>query len=103
MWKEPVHLFNFENPKKKSPCKRSVYKGFSYVREKIRTPGLLVRSQTLYPAELHAHIQLGIMPATGIEPVREYKSRRILSPVRLPVPPRRHNNFITFQIYNCNS
>ena len=31
-----------------------------------------------------------IMPATGIEPVREYKSRRILSPVRLPVPPRRH-------------
>ena len=31
------------------------------------------------------------MPATGIEPVREYKSRRILSPVRLPVPPRRLN------------
>ena len=31
-----------------------------------------------------------VMPATGIEPVREYKSRRILSPVRLPVPPRRH-------------
>ena len=27
------------------------------------------------------------MPATGIEPVWEYKSRRILSPVRLPVPP----------------
>ena len=33
---------------------------------------------------------LSIMPQTGIEPVREYKSRRILSPVRLPVPPRRH-------------
>ena len=33
-----------------------------------------------------------IMPATGIEPVREYKSRRILSPVRLPVPPRRHKH-----------
>lgn len=30
-------------------------KGFSYVREKIRTPDLLVRSQTLYPAELCAH------------------------------------------------
>ena len=30
-----------------------------------------------------------IMPQTGIEPVREYKSRRILSPVRLPVPPLR--------------
>ena len=25
----------------------------------------------------------------GVEPVREYKSRRILSPVRLPIPPRR--------------
>ena len=29
------------------------------------------------------------MPAIGSEPIREYKSRRILSPVRLPVPPRR--------------
>ena len=26
-----------------------------YVREKIRTPDTLVRSQVLYPAELHAH------------------------------------------------
>ena len=24
--------------------------------EKIRTPGLLIRSQTLYPAELPAHL-----------------------------------------------
>ena len=30
------------------------------------------------------------LPQTGIEPVREDKSRRILSPVRLPVPPLRH-------------
>ena len=29
---------------------------FISVREKIRTPGLLIRSQTLYPAELHAHL-----------------------------------------------
>ena len=35
-----------------------------------------------------------IMPQTGIEPVREYKSRRILSPVRLPVPPLRHTRQI---------
>ena len=28
----------------------------SSVREKIRTPDLLIRSQTLYPAELRAHI-----------------------------------------------
>jgi hypothetical protein len=29
------------------------------------------------------------MPATGIEPVL-YRYNRILSPARLPVPPRRH-------------
>ena len=29
------------------------------------------------------------VPQTRIELVREYKSRRILSPVRLPVPPLR--------------
>ena len=28
------------------------------MREKIRTPDTLVRSQVLYPAELHAHIKL---------------------------------------------
>ena len=28
---------------------------FRYVREKIRTPDTLVRSQVLYPAELHTH------------------------------------------------
>ena len=39
----------------------------------------------------YAHIIFKDMPQTGIEPVREYKSRRILSPVRLPVPPLRHN------------
>ena len=32
---------------------------------------------------------INMVPKTGIEPVREYKSRRILSPVRLPVPPLR--------------
>ena len=38
------------------------------------------------------------MPQTGIEPVREYKSRRILSPVRLPVPPLRHfDNLIGYR------
>ena len=35
-------------------------------------------------------ININMVPKTGIEPVREYKSRRILSPVRLPVPPLRH-------------
>ena len=34
-------------------------------------------------------ININMVPKTGIEPVREYKSRRILSPVRLPVPPLR--------------
>ena len=36
------------------------------------------------------------LPQTGIEPVREYKSRRILSPVRLPVPPLRQEMLIRF-------
>ena len=31
-------------------------RGLSYVREKIRTPDTLVRSQVLYPAELRTHI-----------------------------------------------
>ena len=62
------------------------------MREKIRTPDTLVRSQVLYPAELRTHINLmhfRAMPATGIEPVL-YRYNRILSPARLPVPPRRH-------------
>ena len=32
---------------------------------------------------------LATMPATGVEPVR-YRYHRILSPARLPIPPRRH-------------
>ena len=62
------------------------------MRERIRTPDTLVRSQVLYPAELRTHINLmhsRAMPATGIEPVL-YRYNRILSPARLPVPPRRH-------------
>ena len=35
-------------------------------------------------------ININMVPKTGIEPVRKYKFRRILSPVRLPVPPLRH-------------
>ena len=79
------------------------------VRERIRTPDTLVRSQVLYPAELRTHILLVWlntifltyyntfvkcvigMPATGIEPVL-CRHNRILSPARLPVPPRRHLN-----------
>ena len=40
--------------------KRSLEKlpEISYVREKIRTPDTLVRSQVLYPAELRTHILL---------------------------------------------
>ena len=39
-----------------------------------------------------------LMPATGIEPVL-YFYNRILSPARLPVPPRRHN-YIQFTEHN---
>ena len=33
---------------------------------------------------------IALVPETGIEPVRSFRDRRILSPVRLPVPPLRH-------------
>ena len=33
---------------------------------------------------------IALVPETGIEPVRSFRDRRILSPVRLPVPPPRH-------------
>ena len=61
------------------------------MREKIRTPDTLVRSQVLYPAELRTRINVlfSTMPQTGIEPVL-YHYNRILSPARLPVPPLRH-------------
>ena len=42
-------------------------------------------------APLRDIIESYMVPKTGIEPVREYKSRRILSPVRLPIPPLRQN------------
>ena len=46
------------------------------VGEKIRTPDLLIRSQTLYPAELRPHIYfIRYMPETGIEPVRGVSSQ----------------------------
>ena len=40
------------------------------VRERIRTPDTLVRSQVLYPAELHTHIQILTCKTTreGLEP-----------------------------------
>ena len=44
-----------------------------------------------------------IMPQTGIEPVREYKSRRILSPVRLPVPPLRHTKYLLIPFKKISS
>jgi hypothetical protein len=53
--------------------------------ERSRTPNLLIRSQTLYPIELRAH---GAENRNRTGTVVTY--RRILSPVRLPVPPPRH-------------
>ena len=52
--------------------------------ERSRTPNLLIRSQTLYPIELRAH-NAENRNRTGT--VVTY--RRILSPVRLPIPPPR--------------
>ena len=35
-----------------------IISGVLDVRDRIRTHDLLVRSQTLYPAELHVHLQV---------------------------------------------
>ncbi len=43
---------------KRGPDERDLFN--NRVREKIRTLDLLIRSQTLYPAELHAHILVPI-------------------------------------------
>ena len=49
----------------------------------------------LLPAELIAHIEFlyGMVPVTGLEPVRVLP-HGILSPGRLPVSPFRHLNFL---------
>ena len=49
------NAFNYCFVKLKKPCN---YARLINVRDKIRTRDLLVRSQTLYPAELHTHICL---------------------------------------------
>ena len=51
-----------------------------------RTCNLLIRSQTLYPIALWVHINAEDRDRTGTV----ITDRRILSPVRLPIPPPRH-------------
>src|SRR5699024_10970582 len=56
--------------------------------ERSRTPSLLIRSQTLYPIELRAQKKIyGAENRNRTGTVITY--RRILSPVRLPIPPPR--------------
>ena len=55
--------------------------------DRSRTHNLLIRSQTLYPIELRALIN-GAEGRNRTGTVITH--RRILSPVRLPVPPPRH-------------
>ena len=58
--------------------------------DRSRTHSLLIRSQTLYPVELRAHNLDGAEDRNRTGTVISH--RRILSPVRLPVPPPRRNN-----------
>ena len=46
---------------------------------------------------------LFMVPETGIEPVRAFEARRILSPVRLPVPPLGQLYLILAQNYSSIS
>ena len=93
---------------KKRPDKSDLFS----VGEKIRTPGLLVRSQTLYPAELRPHIQLSYLTIQMLFTSKcrrrnrtgtRFNSNRILSPARLPVPPLRHiHTLIIWHISGTN-
>ena len=49
--------------KLKKPCN---YARLINVRDKIRTRDLLVRSQTLYPAELHVRMEYSIIITTAV-------------------------------------
>ena len=51
-----------------------------------RTFNLLIRSQTLYPIALWVRVSAEDRDRTGTV----ITNRRILSPVRLPIPPPRH-------------
>ena len=42
----------------------------------------------------------GVVPLTGIEPVR-CRHRGILSPLRLPIPPQRHKSCLPLMINDC--
>ena len=61
-----------------------------YAPSRSRTYNLLIRSQTLYPIALwvHFHYNAEDRGRTGTE----ITLRRILSPVRLPIPPPRQYN-----------
>ena len=63
--------------------------------ERSRTHNLLIRSQTLYPIELRAHYLTNLLLKSGAEDRNRTGTvvtyRRILSPVRLPVPPPRQH------------
>ena len=45
----------------------------------IRTPGLLIRSQTLYPAELLSHIKLRLVKAVDLKPTAFKTARQMIT------------------------
>ena len=60
--------------------------------DRTRTYNLLIRSQMLYPIELRTHYEnlIKMVPRGRNRTGTMITHRRILSPVRLPVPPPRH-------------
>lgn len=86
----PLHSKNFPIPQKRPARQISPKERFlsdkpllKYVREKIRTPDLLIRSQTLYPAELRAHSVCFFKHRTGYiitQPVKNFKYFFVILP-----------------------
>ena len=60
----PLDLIPLDFSKMQNKNPGDIISGALDVRDRIRTHDLLVRSQTLYPAELHVHFIYRFSPAT---------------------------------------
>ena len=73
----------------KKAMKSFDFTAFSGAMEGTRTPGLLIRSQSLYPTELLAHTHFFQMPEYNTTSLRKKQVLFSLFPTFLSSPPRR--------------